>query len=108
MTQDFGQRCLVARRMVERGVRFVQVWSGAGGLTNNWDNHANIQTELPPMCAVTDKPIAGLLIHLKQRGQLDDTLVLWNTESGGCRSRKAAPAATTTGASSLAGCAAPA
>lgn len=81
-THDFGRRCLVARRMVERGVRFVQVWSGAGGPTNNWDNHANIQTELPPMCAATDKPIAGLLIDLKQRGLLDDTLVLWNTEFG--------------------------
>jgi hypothetical protein len=82
VTQDFGRRCLVARRMVERGVRFVQVWSGAGGPTDNWDNHANIQTELPPMCAGTDKPIAGLLIDLKQRGLLDDTLVLWNTEFG--------------------------
>jgi len=82
VTQDFGRRCLVARRMVERGVRFVQVWSGAGGPTKNWDNHANIQDELPPMCASTDKPIAGLLVDLKQRGLLDDTLVLWNTEFG--------------------------
>ena len=82
VTQDFGRRCLVSRRMVERGVRFVQVWSGAGGPTKNWDNHANIQDELPPMCASTDKPIAGLLVDLKQRGLLDDTLVLWNTEFG--------------------------
>lgn len=81
-TRDFGRRCLVARRMVERGVRFVQVWSGAGGPTNNWDNHANIQSELPPMCTATDKPVAALLIDLKQRGLLDDTLVLWNTEFG--------------------------
>lgn len=82
VTRDFGRRCLVARRMIERGVRFVQVWSGAGGPTNNWDNHANIETELPPMCAATDQPLAGLLVDLQQRGLLDDTLVLWNTEFG--------------------------
>jgi len=82
VTEDFGRRCLLARRMIERGVRFVQVWSGAGGPTNNWDNHANIASELPPMCAATDKPIAALLVDLKQRGLLDDTLVLWNTEFG--------------------------
>jgi hypothetical protein len=82
VTEEFGRRCLLARRMIERGVRFVQVWSGAGGPTNNWDNHASIRKELPPMCAATDKPIAGLLFDLKQRGLLDDTLVLWNTEFG--------------------------
>src|SRR5439155_5943739 len=49
LTEDFGRRCLTARRLIERGVRFVQVWSGAGGPTNNWDNHANIAKELPPM-----------------------------------------------------------
>ncbi len=82
VTEDFGRRCLLARRLVERGVRFVQVWSGAGGPTNNWDNHANIQKELPPMCAATDQPVAALLRDLKARGLLDDTLVLWNTEFG--------------------------
>src|SRR5262249_52722484 len=82
VTQDFGRPCLIARRLIERGVRFVQVWSGAGGPTNNWDNHASIQKELPPMCAATDKPIAGLLQDLKARGMLKDTLVLWNTEFG--------------------------
>jgi len=82
VTEDFGRRCLLARRLVERGVRFVQVWSGAGGPTNNWDNHASIAKELPPMCAATDKPIAALLIDLKARGLLEDTLVLWNTEFG--------------------------
>ena len=81
-TQDFGRRCLMARRLVERGVRFVQVWSGAGGPTGNWDNHANMAKELPPMCAATDLPIAGLLRDLKARGLLDDTLILWNTEFG--------------------------
>ena len=81
-TEDFGRRCLLARRLVERGVRFVQVWSGAGGASNNWDNHTSIVKELPPMCASVDKPIAALLGDLKQRGLLDDTLVLWNTEFG--------------------------
>jgi hypothetical protein len=82
VTEDFGRRCLLARRLIERGVRFVQVWSGAGGPTNNWDNHTSIATELPAMCGATDKPVAALLIDLKQRGLLDDTLVLWTTEFG--------------------------
>ncbi len=81
-TADFGKRCLLARRLIERGVRFVQVWSGTGGPTGNWDNHANIEKELPPMCASTDKPIAALLTDLKSRGLLEDTLVLWSTEFG--------------------------
>jgi hypothetical protein len=82
VTEDFGRRCLLARRLIERGVRFVQVWSGAGGPTDNWDNHASIRKELPPMCAATDQPIAALLADLKARGLLEDTLVLWNTEFG--------------------------
>ena len=81
-TEDFGRRCLLGRRLLERGVRFVQIWSGAGGPTNNWDNHSSIAKELPPMCAATDKPTAGLLQDLEVRGMLDDTLVLWNTEFG--------------------------
>lgn len=82
VTEDFGRRCLTARRLVERGVRFVQVWSGAAGPTNNWDNHASIAKELPPMCAATDQPVAALLKDLKARGLLEDTLVLWSTEFG--------------------------
>jgi hypothetical protein len=81
-TRDFGTRCLMARRLVERGVRFVQVWSGAGGPNNNWDNHKNIAEELPPMAVATDKPVAGLLADLKARGLLDDTIVIWTTEFG--------------------------
>jgi len=81
-TEDFGKRCLLARRLIERGVRFVQVWSGAGGASNNWDNHTSIVNELPPMCRSTDRPIATLLSDLEQRGLLEDTLVLWNTEFG--------------------------
>jgi hypothetical protein len=82
VTEDFGRRCLTARRLVERGVRFVQVWSGAAGPTNNWDNHASIAKELPPMCAATDQPVAALLKDLQARGLLEDTLVLWSTEFG--------------------------
>jgi hypothetical protein len=81
-TEDFGRRCLLARRLIERGVRFVQVWSGAGGPTGNWDNHGSIPKELPPMCASTDQPIAALLTDLNARGLLEDTLVLWSTEFG--------------------------
>jgi uncharacterized protein (DUF1501 family) len=81
-TNDFGKRCLLARRLVERGVRFVQVWSGPQGAVNNWDNHGNILTELPPMAESVDLPIAGLLRDLKARGLDDDTLVIWTTEFG--------------------------
>jgi uncharacterized protein (DUF1501 family) len=82
VTEDFGKRCLLARRMIERGVRFVQVWSGPGGATQNWDNHTSIQKELPPMALSTDQPMAGLLEDLKARGLFEDTLVIWSTEFG--------------------------
>jgi uncharacterized protein (DUF1501 family) len=82
VTADFGRRCLLARRLVERGVRFVQVWSGAQGSANNWDNHSSIVTELPAIARSVDRPIAGLLLDLKVRGLLDDTLVVWSTEFG--------------------------
>jgi len=82
VTEDFGRRCLLAARLVERGVRFVQVWSGPQGAVNNWDNHASIKDELPPMAASVDAPIAALLRDLKSRGLADDTLVIWTTEFG--------------------------
>ncbi len=82
ITAEFGRRCLIARRMIERGVRFVQVWSGAGGPTKNWDNHGNIASELPPMAASVDKPTAALIHDLKRRGMFDDTLLAWSTEFG--------------------------
>lgn len=82
VTADFGKRCLLARRMIERGVRVVQVWSGSNGPTGNWDNHGSIIKELPPMAAATDQPTAALLSDLKDRGLIDDTLLLWNTEFG--------------------------
>jgi hypothetical protein len=78
----FARNCLLARRLLERGVRFVQVWSGAGGAANNWDNHANIETQLPPMARQVDQPTAALLRDLKSRGMWEDTLVIWTTEFG--------------------------
>ncbi len=81
-TQNFGRNCLIARGLLERGVRFVQVWSGAAGASNNWDNHSNIRTELAPMALSIDQPIAALLGDLKQRGLLEDTLVVFSTEFG--------------------------
>ncbi|MEI6538448.1 MAG: DUF1501 domain-containing protein [Planctomycetota bacterium] len=82
VTEDFGRRCLLATRLIERGVRFVQVWSGPQGATGNWDNHGNILTELPPMANSVDRPIAALLRDLKSRGLDKDTLVIWTTEFG--------------------------
>jgi hypothetical protein len=81
-TAAFGRSCLLARRLLERGVRFVQVWSGAGGASHNWDNHANINTELPAIAAQVDRPAAALLADLKARGMFEDTLVIWSTEFG--------------------------
>ena len=78
----FSRNCLLARRFVERGVRFVQVWSGAGGPKNNWDNHTNIPTELPPIARQVDQPVAALLMDLKARGLFADTLLVFTTEFG--------------------------
>jgi hypothetical protein len=82
VTADFGRNCLIARRLLERGVRMVQVWSGTGGASGNWDNHTNIKTELPAIARTVDQPAAALLRDLKQRGLLEDTLVIWTTEFG--------------------------
>jgi hypothetical protein len=82
VTEDFGRRCLLARRLIERGTRTVQVWSGPQGAVNNWDNHGSIPNELPPIAASVDQPIAALLGDLKARGLLEDTLVVWTTEFG--------------------------
>ncbi len=78
-TEEFGRRCLLARRMVERGVRFVQLYSGD---TNGWDAHSNVLQNHEQLCTATDQPIAGLLADLKQRGLWDDTLVIWGGEFG--------------------------
>jgi hypothetical protein len=78
-TDEFGRRCLLARRMVERGVRFVQLYSGD---TGGWDAHKDVRSNHSTYCRRTDKPIAGLLTDLQQRGLLDDTLVIWGGEFG--------------------------
>ncbi len=78
-TREFGTRCLLARRMLERGVRFVQVYSGD---TNGWDAHSDVLQNHTTMCGATDLPVAGLLRDLKQRGLWDDTLVIWGGEFG--------------------------
>jgi len=77
-TQEYGTRCLIARRLVERGVRFVQLHTG----NQTWDHHGGILKALPAVCGRTDKPAAGLVTDLKQRGMLDSTLVHWGGEMG--------------------------
>jgi hypothetical protein len=81
-TDAFARSCLTARRLLERDVRFVQVWSGAGGPVGNWDNHTSIIRELPPIAAAVDQPTAALLQDLKARGLFEDTLLIWSTEFG--------------------------
>jgi hypothetical protein len=78
-TREFGTRCLLARRMIERGVRFVQLYSGD---TNGWDAHEDVLKNHTDYAARTDKPVAGLIRDLKQRGLLEDTLVIWGGEFG--------------------------
>jgi hypothetical protein len=81
-TQDFGTRCLLARRLVERGVRFVQIYSGGGPVSMQWDAHSHLKDNHEKMCGLTDQPVAALLKDLKQRGLLDTTLVIWGSEFG--------------------------
>lgn len=78
-TAVFGRNCLMARRLVERGVRFVQLYSGAG---SGWDSHSALEPNHSRLCKSVDKPIAGLLTDLKARGLLDETLVIWGGEFG--------------------------
>ncbi|HEV3236719.1 MAG TPA: DUF1501 domain-containing protein [Gemmataceae bacterium] len=84
VTKDFGRNCLIARRLLERGVRFVQVWSGAdnGFPRRNWDSHEDIAKDHGDMGLSMDKPAAALVKDLKKRGLLDDTIVIWTTEFG--------------------------
>ncbi len=84
VTADLGLRCLTARRLLERGVRFVQVWSGAdnGFPRRNWDSHEDLAKDHGELGAALDKPVAGLLKDLKARGLLEDTVVYWTTEFG--------------------------
>lgn len=78
-TDSFGRRCLLARRLVERGVRFVQLYHGAG---SRWDAHSGIEKNHSQLCRASDLPVAGLLKDLKRRGLLEDTLVIWGGEFG--------------------------
>jgi len=78
---QFGRQCLTARRMVERGVRFIQIYHGGGG-AGSWDAHSGLKKNHARNCAAVDQPIASLLKDLKQRGLLDETLVVWATEFG--------------------------
>jgi len=81
-TADFGKRCLLARRLVERGVRFVQLYSGGAHNDDNWDAHGDLVKNHTHHAGATDKPIAALLTDLKRRGLLDSTLVVWGGEFG--------------------------
>lgn len=81
-SQHFGRNCLLARRLVERGVRFIQLYSGGNEGPKAWDAHDDLKKNHDLHCAETDKPIAGLLTDLKNRGLLDTTLVIWGGEFG--------------------------
>ena len=81
-TDEFGRNCLIARRLVERGVRFVQLYSGGGHLEETWDAHASIETNHGRHAAEVDQPIAALLTDLERRGLLEETLVVWGGEFG--------------------------
>jgi len=78
VTREYGTRCLIARRLVERGVRFVQLFLNG----QPWDHHSDLNTALPAICRRTDRPSAALVTDLKQRGMLDDVIVHWGGEIG--------------------------
>lgn len=81
-TKEFGQICLAARRLSERGVRFIQVYHGSNGGAGAWDSHTDILKHHPVLCKQVDQPIAALVTDLKRRGLLDETLVVWGSEFG--------------------------
>jgi hypothetical protein len=81
-TQDFARKCILARRLVERGVRFIQIYSGGAHNDDNWDAHGDLVLNHTRHAGRTDKPIAGLIKDLKQRGLLDETLIVWGGEFG--------------------------
>ena len=93
-TDEYGRNCLIARRLVERGVRFIQLYSGGGHLEETWDAHAGIESNHGRHAPEVDQPIAALLADLQRRGLLKDTLVVWGGEFGRMYSvRKNAPRA---------------
>lgn len=81
-TEDFGRKCLMARRLVERGVRFIQIYSGGAHNDDNWDAHGDLEHNHNKHAGNTDMPIAGLIKDLKQRNLLDETLIVWGGEFG--------------------------
>ncbi|MCP4846345.1 MAG: DUF1501 domain-containing protein [Verrucomicrobiaceae bacterium] len=81
-TDDFARKCILARRLVERDVRFIQIYSGGAHNDANWDAHGNLEKNHNYHAGNTDKPIAGLIKDLKQRGLLDETLIVWGGEFG--------------------------
>jgi hypothetical protein len=81
-TEKFGRKCLLARRLVERGVRFIQLYSGGAHNDENWDAHGDLEINHNKHAGATDKPIAGLIKDLKRRGMLEDTLIVWGGEFG--------------------------
>jgi hypothetical protein len=82
VTEYFGRQALMARRLVERGVRYVQIYSGGGNFDENWDAHFNLKGNHELHAAETDQPIAALLTDLRERGLLDSTLIVWHGEFG--------------------------
>lgn len=78
----FGRQCLIARRLVERGVRFIQIYHGGGHQQQNWDAHLGVEENLKIHCPEVDRPIAALLTDLERRGLLDETLIVWGGEFG--------------------------
>jgi hypothetical protein len=82
--RGFARNCVMARRLLERGVRFVQIFNGGafGSPRINWDGHENLRTNHDTQAATMDRPVAALIHDLKQRGMLEDTLLVWNTEFG--------------------------
>ena len=81
-TDDFGRKCLLARRLVERGVRFIQLYSGGAHNNDNWDAHEDVHKNHGYHGKRTDQPVAALIKDLKQRGMLDETLIIWGGEFG--------------------------
>jgi hypothetical protein len=81
-TEYFGRQCLLARRLVERGVRFVQIYSGGGHNDQNWDAHGDVNRNHELHCGETDQPMAALITDLKWRGLFDETLIVWTSEFG--------------------------
>lgn len=81
-TRDFGRKCMLARRLVERGVRFIQVYSGGNHNDANWDAHGDLEKNHNYHAGNTDQPVAALLEDLQERGLLDETLVIWGGEFG--------------------------